>query len=208
MPYTTGTLQPLQVAQLRCPRCWFAGAFVPDFSLQFRCIRCEWLFTFAASTPPVPAVPAATVGYTNVSGSPMAVTISAGTVSSVVVNGVQAGTADGTYYVPVAGVISITYTSTPPTWAWALPTVNGALTAGGTSIPVSAGGTAYAYGQALIIDTGGTWDLVTVSGTPTGTAIPCTALAASHLTGRSISVAQLTPAFSAVGEQGIPQNTY
>ena len=207
MPWIAGTLQPAQVQYLRCPRCWYAEGFVPIASLTFRCVRCEWPFLLSASTPPSPSVPATTVPYTNASGSPMAVTVTSGTLTSVVINGVQAGTTDGTYYVPVAGTISITY-SVAPSWSWALLTTNGALSAGATSIPVAAGGTAFAYGQVLIIDPAGTADVVTVNGTPTGTSLPVTALASSHLTGRAITVAQLAPLLSGTAQDAVPQTAY
>lgn len=207
MPYITGTLQPAEVGFLACPRCWTSGPFIPFGSLVMRCSRCEWPFTLAAATPPVPSVPASTVAYVNASGSPLAVTLSGFTLTYVYVNSVQVGTTNATYYVPVAGAVSVTY-SIAGTWSWALLTTNGALSAGGTAIAVAAGGTAFAYGQVLIIDAAGTPDVVTVNGTPTGTSVPCTALAAAHTSGRTVSVAQLAPQLSGTGLENVPQTAY
>jgi hypothetical protein len=83
----------------------------------------------AAQTVNTPAVPASTVAQQNGYSFPVNVTISGGTLTAVVVNGVTVGTTDGTYIVPAAGTISVTY-SVAPTWAWAaapgtnLPTYN------------------------------------------------------------------------------------
>jgi len=72
-----------------------------------------------------PAVPASTTPVTNTSPIAASVVISGGTVSAVYVNGVEAGTGDGTYTVPSGQTISITY-SVAPTWTWTLQTVYGA----------------------------------------------------------------------------------
>jgi hypothetical protein len=207
MPYIAGTLQPAETGQLYCPRCWFTGPFDPVGSLTLRCSRCEWPFTAAASTAPAPSVPASTVGYVNASGSPMAVTLSTFTLTFVYVNTVQVGTTNTTYYVPVAGTISVTY-SVAGTWSWALIQTSGALSAGGTAITVTHGGAAFAYGQVLVIDPAGTSDIVTVNGTPSDTSVPCTALGSSHGSGKNITVAQLTPALSGTGLNGVPQVSY
>lgn len=207
MPYIAGTIQPAGDAAVRCPRCWFTGPFTPYAALALRCSRCEWPFTLAASTPPAPAVPASTVAVTNSSGSPMAVTLSTFTLTFVFVNGVQAGTTNATYYVPAGGSISVTYT-VAGTWSWALLTTNGALSAGATALPVAAGGTAFAFGQVLIIDPAGVSDVVTVNGTPGATSIPVTAVNAAHASGKSITVAQFAPALSGTGLEGVPANAY
>jgi hypothetical protein len=55
------------------------------------------------------------------------VTISAGTISAVQINGVGVGSADGTYVLPALGTIKVTYTGSP-TWVWtAVGTVHNAL---------------------------------------------------------------------------------
>jgi len=72
-----------------------------------------------------PAVPASTVPVTNTSPLTATVVISAGTLTNVSVNGVTAGTGDGTYTVPPGQTISITYT-VAPTWTWALASPFGA----------------------------------------------------------------------------------
>lgn len=200
-------IQPAEVAQLRCPRCWFVGPFIPLASLTWRCVRCEWPFILSAPTVNSPAVPATTVNAANSTGTVVAVTISGGTLTSVVVNGSQAGTTAGTYLVPVGGTISITY-SVAPTWAWALPTISAAVSAGGSALPFTSGGTAYSQGQVLIVDGPGTPDIVTVNGTPAAASVPVTTLANAHVSGVTVTVAQVTPALSGAGLENIPQTSY
>jgi hypothetical protein len=205
MPWIGGTLEPVTVAGMRCPRCWFAGPFRPFAPLTFRCLRCEWPFTLAAATVASPAVPATTVPVTNSTGTVVAVTITGGTLTSVVVNGVQAGTTAATYLIPVAATISITF-SAAPTWAWALPAISAGVSANGAAIPLTAGGTAFAQGQVLIIDAAGTPDVVVVTGTPTGTSVPVGGMELAHLSGVLVSVAQLTPALSST--EAVPATAY
>jgi hypothetical protein len=69
----------------------------------------------ALSAPP--SVPATTVAITSPYPYLTCVTIAAGTLTAVVVNGVTVGTTAGTYAVPANGSISITYTAAP-TWTW------------------------------------------------------------------------------------------
>lgn len=64
-----------------------------------------------------PSVPATTVAVTNNTGYNVQVVVTGGTVTAVKVNGVTVGTGDGTYFVPNAATISLTY-SAAPTWAW------------------------------------------------------------------------------------------
>lgn len=209
MPDTGAQLQPAEVTKLTCPRCRFPARFVPLAALEFRCSRCEWAFNLAAPTVNSPAVPtsgtATTNLVTNATGTVVAVAISAGTLTFVYVNGSQAGTTAGTYLVPVGGTISITY-SVAPTWAWALPVTNGAVSAGGAALPFAAGGTAFAVEQVLIVDPGGTSDVVKVNGAPTGTSVPVNSLNLAHNSGVSVTVAVLTPALSAV--ESVPQTTF
>ena len=114
--------------------------------------------------PSQPSVPATTVAVQNSNAYPVNVVISAGTLTAVVVNGVTVGNGDGTYLVPSAGAISVTY-SVAPTWAWsdanpvsasgyfvlcdalesAQATGNIALTAGG--VPPQPAGTLLAMGE-------------------------------------------------------------
>jgi hypothetical protein len=65
-------------------------------------------------------MPASTTVVQNTTGQNVDVTITGGTLTSVVVNGVQAGTTAGSYSLPPGGSISITY-SVAPTWAWTDP---------------------------------------------------------------------------------------
>lgn len=72
-----------------------------------------------------PSVPASGTPVTNTSPLPATVTVSGGTVSNVVVNGVSVGTGDGTYTVPSGQAITLTY-SAAPAWTWTLQTTWGA----------------------------------------------------------------------------------
>jgi hypothetical protein len=89
----------------------------------------------SAPNPPAittPAVPATTVTATNSNAFPVQVVIAANgaTISAVTVNGSGVGTAAGTYVVPAAGTISISYTVAIPTWVWT------ALVAGVSGNPI------------------------------------------------------------------------
>jgi hypothetical protein len=64
-----------------------------------------------------PSVPASTVIAENPYPFPVQVVITGGTMTAVTVNGLTVGTGAGTYLVPAAGTISMTY-SVAPTWAW------------------------------------------------------------------------------------------
>lgn len=73
-----------------------------------------------------PSVPATGVNATNANAWAVSVTISGGSgITNVSVNGVTAGTAAGTYFVPAAGTISVAY-GTAPTWVWAASGVDSA----------------------------------------------------------------------------------
>lgn len=202
--YTPAELQPAETA-LSCPRCRFPAPMVPLAALTFRCSRCEWPFTLSAPAVSSPAVPATTVAAPNGTGTVVAVTVTAGTLTAVTVNGTQAGTADGTYLVPVGGSIAVTYT-VAPTWAWALPVTSAAVTEGGTALPFTAGGTAFTAGQVLVVDPSGTPDVVTVAGSPTATNVPVNSLNAAHASG--VAVAVLAPLTPALGVEAVPQTTY
>jgi ribosomal protein L37AE/L43A len=198
---------PAEVTKLTCPRCHFPARFVPLSALVFRCSRCEWPFTLSAPTVSTPAVPATTVAVANSSGTVVAVTISGGTLTSVVVNGTAAGTTAGTYLVPVAGTISITY-SAAPTWAWALPAISAGVSAGGTALTFAPTGTnvAFAVNQVLIVDPSGTSDVVRVNGTPTATSVPVGGFNSAHSSGVLVTVAQLATTLS--GVETVPLNAY
>jgi hypothetical protein len=64
-----------------------------------------------------PAVPASGTPYLSTYNWPVLVTISAGTVTNVTINGSTQGTGDGTYLLPALGAITLTY-SVAPTWNW------------------------------------------------------------------------------------------
>ena len=203
MPDAGSALQPAEVAYLSCPRCWTGAPFTPYAALTFRCSRCEWPFTLAAPVVASPGTPASfgsTTVVPNTTGTVVLVTVTAGTLTFVYVNGVQAGTTAGTYLVPAAGTISITY-SVAPTWTWALPAISAGVSAGGTALTFAPTGTnvAFAQGQVLIVDPAGTSDVTVVSGTPTATSVPVGSLNSAHLTGVLVTVASLTPALSGAG---------
>lgn len=67
-------------------------------------------------------MPLSTVAVQNPNGFPVSVVITGGTMTTVIVGGVTVGTGAGSYVVPAASTISMTY-SVAPTWAWsAAPT--------------------------------------------------------------------------------------
>jgi hypothetical protein len=207
VPSIGAAVQPAAVAQMRCPRCWSVRPFIPLAALTWRCTGCEWPFTLAAPAVASPAVPLTTVPVTNATGTVVAVTVTGGTLTFVFVNGVQAGTTAGTYLVPVAGTISVTY-SAAPTWAWALPAISAGVSAGGTALTFAPTGTntAFAANQVLIVDPAGTSDVVTVTGTPTATSVPVGALNSAHLTGVLVTVAAASPVLS--GVETVPATSY
>ena len=208
-----GTITPLEVAQLQCPRCWFPAPFVPYGALTFRCTRCEWPFTLAApSLSAAPAFPATTVAVANPYATVIAAVIAANgaTITNVSVSGVTAGTGAGTYLIPVGGTISCAYTVATPTWTWALPAISAGVSAGGTALTFAPTGTnvAFAIGQVLIVDPAGTSDVVTVSGAPTATSVPVGSLNSAHLSAVLVTVAALTPALSGTGLENVPKTAY
>lgn len=72
-----------------------------------------------------PAVPASGTPQVNTSPLPVQVVITGGTMTAVVINGVQVGTGAGTYVLPAGQSITLTYT-VAPTWTWAAQTTSGA----------------------------------------------------------------------------------
>jgi hypothetical protein len=100
---------------------------------------------FAAGGPvTTPAVPASTVAVQNPNGFAVQAVISltTGTISAVIVNGVTVGTAAGTYVIPPAGTISVTWATATPTWVWSAVPSGGpgpdvALVSSGPSLSVA-----------------------------------------------------------------------
>jgi hypothetical protein len=74
-----------------------------------------------ATTPTTPSVPATTVAAQNTSANAVQVVITGGTVTTILVNGINVGSGDGTYAVPGYGSIAVTYSGLP-TWAWTYQT--------------------------------------------------------------------------------------
>jgi hypothetical protein len=112
----------------------------------------------------------------------------------------------GTVFIPVAGTISVTWATTQPTMAWALPATSASVAAGGTALPFTAFATAFALNQVLIVDPAGTSDVVLVNGTPTGTSVPVNSLNSAHNSGVTVAVAQAAPYLSHV--EAVPQTSY
>jgi hypothetical protein len=181
---------------------------VPLAALTFRCVRCEWPFTLSAPTVTVPtASPVNNTVYTNSTGTVVAATITtASGVTAITVNGTATGQTSGTVFIPVAGTISVTWATTQPTMAWALPVTSASVSAGGTALPFTAHGDQFAQGQVLIVDPAGTSDIAVVNGTPTGTSVPVAALNSAHGSGVSVTVAQAAPVLS--GVEAVPQTSY
>lgn len=202
-------IAPEDIALLRCPRCWFAGSFIPVSALTFRCSRCEWLMTLAAPTITVPtASPVSGTVYANSTGTVVAATIgNASGVTAINVNGVSAGATSGVVLIPVGGTISVTWATTQPSMAWALPAISASVSAGGTALTFAPAGTnvAFAQGQVLIVDPSGTSDVVTVNGAPTATSVPVNSLNSAHSSAVLVTVVQAAPAES---PQAVPQNSY
>ena len=93
----------------------FAESRIPgrrDGNMQF-----TTLFENTGSTS-TPGFPGSNTPVTNTNKWAVFVTITGGTLTNVLVNGVSAGTTAGTYVVPASQTIAITY-SVAPTWAWA-----------------------------------------------------------------------------------------
>jgi hypothetical protein len=65
-------------------------------------------------------MPASTTAVVNNTGQQVAVNITGGTLTSVVVNGSQVGTTAGVYPLPPGASMSITY-SVAPSWSWTDP---------------------------------------------------------------------------------------
>jgi hypothetical protein len=80
---------------------------------------------------------------------------------------------------------------------------NGAITAGTTTaLPFASGGGVFLLGQALFVSDTTLSEVVIVSGTPTGTSVPVSGFANSHLSGVAVSPATATAVYSAV--QAVP----
>jgi hypothetical protein len=79
-----------------------------------------WSFTTLfenASAVSNPGVPSSTTPLVSTYNFYVLVTITGGTLTNVSINGVTAGTGDGTYLLPPLGTITLTY-SVAPTWNW------------------------------------------------------------------------------------------
>jgi hypothetical protein len=87
-----------------------------------------WAAMISASEPAAmypaiiaPGFPASGTAIQNTNNFPVTVIINANgaSITNVTVNGITVGTGAGTYIIPAAGTISVTYTVAIPTWTWA-----------------------------------------------------------------------------------------
>jgi hypothetical protein len=163
-----------------------------------------WPLGDSGPVPTQPAVPATGVQAQNVNSYPVQAVITANgaTITNVSVNGVTAGTAAGTYTVPVLGYISIAYTGGPPTWVWSNASVMSASQiAPGSVAPLAvveskngAGPSTAGFGA----------DSITLAGDPGGTGWQLSGLVAGDpnngytLTHRPANPASLPPAANGV----------
>ncbi len=116
-------------------------------------------------TIPNPSVPASGTPVTNTYNDAVQVVITGGTMTQVLIEGVQEGTGAGTYQVPSGGTIQLTYT-VAPTWAWTL--VGGSFST--PSVPASGTPVANTSGTNVqVVVTGGTMTQVLVGGVQMGT---------------------------------------
>jgi hypothetical protein len=206
-------ITPVEVAQLRCPRCWYPAPFIPTASLVWRCARCEWPFTLGPPTlSAAPAFPATTVVVANPYATPVAatITLNGATIASFTINGTAAGAVTaGTYIIPAGGTFAAAYTVASPTWAWALPAISAGVSAGATALtfaPASTQALPFTAGQVLIIDPAGTSDVVVVSAAATATSVPVGGVDYAHLTGVLVTVAQPVSALASV--ENYPLTSY
>lgn len=132
-----------------------------------------------------PSVPASGTPVTNAFNDAVQVVISGGTMTQVIVNGVQVGTGAGTYQVPSGGTIQLTYT-VAPTWTWTL--VGGTVTTPGvpaTTVPVTnTSGT-----NVQVVVTGGTMTAVIINGVTVGAGAGTYQLPAGAVISMTYSVA-------------------
>lgn len=115
-------------------------------------------------TIPNPSVPASGTPVTNPYNDAVQVVVTGGTMTQVLINGVQEGTGAATYQVPSGGQIELVYT-VAPTWAWTLVGSSAAtpsVPASGTPI-VNTSGT-----NEQVVITGGTMTAVIINGVTVG----------------------------------------
>lgn len=115
-------------------------------------------------TIPNPSVPASGVAQTNPYNDAVQVVVTGGTMTQVMINGVQEGTGAGTYQVPSGGTITMFYTAAP-TWAWTL--VGSSVSQ--PAVPGSTVGVQNTTGYNVqVVITGGTMTAVIVGGVTVG----------------------------------------
>lgn len=115
-------------------------------------------------TIPNPSVPASGTPVTNTYNNAIQVVVTGGTMTAVLVDGVQVGAGAGTYQVPSGGNIQLTYT-VAPTWAWTL--VGSSVST--PSVPASTTPVTNTTGTNVqVVITGGTMTAVIINGVTVG----------------------------------------
>lgn len=119
----------------------------------------------SGGTIPNPSVPASGTAQANPYNDAVQVVVTGGTMTQVLINGVQEGTGAGTYQVPSGGTITLVYT-VAPTWAWTL--IGATVTTPG--VPASGTPVTNTSGTNVqVVITGGTMTAVIVGGVTVGT---------------------------------------
>lgn len=132
-----------------------------------------------------PSVPASGTPVTNTFNDAVQVVISGGTMTQVIVNGIQEGVGAGTYQVPSGGTIQLTYT-VAPTWTWTL--VGGSVTTPG--VPASTTPVTNTTGTNVqVVITGGTMTAVIINGVTVGAGAGTYQLPAGAVISMTYSVA-------------------
>lgn len=115
-------------------------------------------------TIPNPSVPASGTAATNTYNNAVQVVVTGGTMTQVLINGVQEGTGAATYQVPAGGTITLIYT-VAPTWTWTL--VPSGVVA--PSVPASTTPVTNTSGYNVqVVITGGTMTAVIIGGVTVG----------------------------------------
>jgi hypothetical protein len=83
-------------------------------------------------------------------------------------------------------------------------TATAALAAAGVAITVASGGASFTSGMSLLYDTGQSAEILTVSGTPTGTSVPVSAAAKAHLIGATFGQLAIASTYALTGDAVIP----
>jgi hypothetical protein len=136
-------------------------------------------------TIPNPSVPASGALQTNTYNDAVQVVVTGGTMTAVLINGVQEGTGAGTYQVPSGGTIELLYT-VAPTWTWTL--VPSGIAAPGVPASTTPVTNTSGYNVQVVI-TGGTMTAVIINGVIVGAGAGTYQLPAGAVISMTYSVA-------------------